>query len=273
MLRYLNAIAIILLLFVASCSAPKKVIYFNQDTPNDTTVAFQPLQSRPEVVIQSDDILAITVSSTLGISDKDPVGMFNNGGTQYSLTAMSNGVGGGAAGTNVSGYLVDREGNIDFPIVGKFHVAGLTLRQMKGNLSDKLKTYLTNPVVEARIINFKVTILGEVARVGPVIAPNQRMNIIEAISAAGDIPVTGRRDNVLIIRERDGKREFGRINMNSKNAFTSPYYFLEQNDIVYVEPARVRRQETNDFLRFYLPTITTFLSTALAVYGIVELTK
>jgi len=271
MLRYLNAIAIILLVFVASCSAPKKVIYFNEDKPNDTVIAFQPLQNRPEVIIQSDDILAINVSSLLGLTEKDPVSMFNNGGTQYSLTAMSSAVNSSSA--TASGFLVDKEGFIDFPVVGKMHVAGLTLRQMKEQLSDKLKAYLTNPVVETRIINFKVTLLGEVNKVGPVLAPNQRINIIEAISAAGDIPVTGRRDNVLIIREREGRREFGRINLNSKNAFTSPYYFLEQNDIVYVEPARVRRQETNDFLRFYLPTITTFLSTALAVYGIVQLTK
>lgn len=270
MTRYLNAIAILCILFMASCAAPKRVVYFKADTPNDSVVVFQPLQNRPDVIIQPDDILAINISSIMGISEKDPIGIFNNGGTQYNITASSTSLG---VQSTVSGYLVDKDGNIDFPVLGKIKVGGLGLRKVKDIMADKLKPYLKDPVVETRIINFKVTMIGEVNRVGQIIAPNQRINIIEAIAAAGDIPISGKRENILIIREHDGVREFGHLNLNSKNVFTSPYYYLQQNDIVYVEPSRVRRQESNDFLRFYLPTITTLLSTALAVYGIVQLTK
>ena len=91
-------------------------------------------------------------------------------------------------------------------------------------------------------------------------AANQKISILDAIAAAGDIPITGRKDNVLIIRETEGKREYARLNLNSRTLFSSPYYYLKQNDIIYVEPARIRRQENNDFLKFYLPTIRTILS-------------
>jgi polysaccharide biosynthesis/export protein len=272
MTRYLNAIAILCVILMASCSAPKKVVYFKADTPNDSIITYQPLQNRPDVVIQPDDILSINVSSVTGITEKDPLGIFNSGGTEYNIVASSTSTG-GASQTAVKGFLVDKDGNIDFPVIGKININGMPLRKVKELMAQKLQPYLKDPVVEVRIINFKVTLLGEVSRVGQVVAPNQRMTIIEAIAAAGDIPITGKRENVLIVREHNGIREFGHINLNSKNVFTSQYYYLQQNDIVYVEPSRVRRQESNDFLRFYLPTITTFLSTALAVYGIVQLTK
>ena len=96
---------------------------------------------------------------------------------------------------------------------------------------------------------------------------------MDAIALAGDMPISGRMDNVLIVRETEGRREYARLNLNSRNVFSSPYYYLKQNDIIYVEPARVRRQESNDFLRFYLPTFTTMLSTAIAIYGVTQIVK
>jgi polysaccharide export outer membrane protein len=196
--------------------------------------------------------------------------VFNNGGMAGAVAAQS--------GSNVQqgpqkGYLVGPDGSIDFPAVGKISIAGLSIEQAKGVLAKKLSDYINEPVVEVRIINYKVNMMGEVNRVGPVLAPNHKINILEAISAAGDIPLTGRKDNVLIIRERNGKQEFGRVNLNSRTVFTSPYYYLQQNDIVYVEPNRIKRQETNEFLRFYLPTIATVLTSILSVYGIVQLTQ
>jgi len=272
MTRIYNAIALFCLLVAASCSSPKKTIYFNESTKSDTTVMIQTILPHPEIVIQPDDILAINVSSIQAYSEKDPVAIFNGGGTQYNITPMAGGVG-NAGGTNVNGFLVDKDGFIDFPVIGKLKVSGLTIRQIKDMMIQKLTAYLKDPVVEARIINFKITMLGEIGRVGPVIAQTPRMNILDAISSAGDIPVTGRKDNVLIIRENGGVRSFAHVNLNSKDLFTSPFFYLQQNDIIYVEPSRIRRQESNQFLRFYLPTISNLLSTALAVYGIVQLTK
>jgi polysaccharide export outer membrane protein len=273
MTRIYNAIVLLCLLVAASCSSPKKTIYFNESSKSDTTVVIQTIQPHPEIIIQPDDILAINVSSIQAYSEKDPVSIFNGGGTQYNITPTASGTGGNSGSANVNGFLVDKEGNIDFPVLGRVKVAGLTIRQIKDLMIQKLTAYLKDPVVEARIINFKITMLGEVGRVGPVLAQTPRMNILDAISAAGDIPITGRKDNVLIIRENGSVRSFAHVNLNSKDLFTSPFFYLQQNDIVYVEPSRIRRQESNQFLRFYLPTISNLLSTALAVYGIVQLTK
>src|SRR5690606_36050778 len=160
-----------------------------------------------------------------------------------------------------------------YPVIGKVKVSGLTLRQVKELLSTRLKELVKDPIVEARMINYRITVVGEVSQPGSIIAPNHKISVIDALALAGDVPVTGRKDNVLIIRETEGRREFARLNLNSRNVFSSPYYYLKQNDIVYVEPSRIRRQESNEFLRFYLPTITTLMSTALAIYGIVLISK
>ncbi len=265
---YRSFLGITLLLFFASCSSPKRAIYFNSDKKGDTTTKVSSLTPRPDLIINEDDILAINISSVDAFTQKDPVAIFNEGGVPYAISAQ-----GSTGGQSVKGYLVGPDGNIDFPVVGRIKLAGLTPTQAKDMLSSKLKDYIKSPVVEVRIINYKINMLGEVARVGPVLAPNHKMNILEAIAAAGDIPLTGRKDNVLIIREKNGKQEFGHINLNSKDVFTSPYYYLQQNDIVYVEPNRIKRQETNEFLRFYLPTFATILTSILSVYGIVQLTK
>ena len=238
----------------------------------DSLVQQQSLEKRMEITIQSDDILAINVtsiSSNLLNKTADPVTMYNNGGTQFTLVATS---GGGQAGQN-SGYLVDGNGFIDYPVVGKIKVAGLTIRQAKETIQSQIKDYLKDPVVEVRILNYKITVLGDVNRPGTVVAPNHKINLVEALAAAGDVLITGRKDHIMVIREQEGRREFAYLNLNSRNVFSSPYYYLRQNDIVYVEPSRVRRQENNEFFRFYLPAISSVLSTALAVYGIVQLSN
>jgi polysaccharide export outer membrane protein len=253
-------------LLVASCSSPKKTLYFNTNEPNDTTkIAVQSLP-RPEVLISSDDIVAINISSVDAFTLKDPVAIFNEGGIPYNISPQA-----GTQGSTVKGYLVDPEGFVDFPVVGKIKLAGLTPTQAKEKMGKILVEHIKSPVVEVRVLNYKINMLGEIARVGPVLAPNHKINILEAIAAAGDIPITGRKDNVTIIREINGKQEFGTINLNSKNLFTSPYYYLQKNDIVYVEPNRLKRQQTNEFLLFYLPTISALIASVLSVYGIVQL--
>ena len=265
---HITAILICIVFFV-SCKAPQKTIYFSENSPMDPSVQVQKMDRLKETIVQRDDILAINTTTISSIIEKNPVNIFNEGGTPYTVTATI----GGAPAAAANGYLVDADGYIDFPVLGKLKVGGLTLRQIKDIMEDKLKDYIKDPVVEARIINYKVTVIGEVNHPGSVVAPNQKISVIDALAAAGDIPITGRRDNILIIRETEGNREFARLNLNSKNIFTSPYYYLKQNDIVYVEPARIRRQQNNDFLQFYMPTITTFISTILAIYGIIIITK
>ncbi len=271
MRRILTGLAAAIVLFTASCAGPQKSIYFRELTPNDPSVFTQKIDPFKEAIIQPDDILAINVTSPSSIvEDKGntTVSIFNGGGTPYSTNAT---LGGGS--TNSNGFLVDPSGHIDYPFLGKIKLGGLTIRQAKEALAKQLKTIVKEPVVEIRIVNYRITVLGEVGHPGTIMAPNHKISIIDAIAAAGDIPITGRKDNVTVIRETEGTREFAHLNLNSRDVFTSPYFYLKQNDIVYVEPARIRRQEGNDFFRFYLPTITTLMSTILAVYGIIQLTS
>lgn len=256
-----------ILLLTASCSSPKKTIYFHTNVKADTSKEIVDILPRPSLIISPDDIVAINISSVDAFTQKDPVSLFNEGGVPYNISAQGSGVG------QVKGYLVDNEGNIDFPVIGKIMLGGTTPSEAKYIIARRLDSFIKSPVVEVRLLNYKVNMMGEVGRVGPVLAPNHKLNILEAIAASGDIPLTGRKDRVLIIREKNGKQEFGRINLNSKTMFTSPYYYLQKNDIVYVEPNRLKRQQTNEFLLFYLPTISTLIGSVLSIYGIVQLTK
>ena len=273
MSRILLALSLCVALLASSCTGPKKSIYFKDSTPQNPTVLTQRMDPVKEAIVQPDDILAINVSTISSILEPtSPTSLFNDGGTAYNITSSA-GPGGGSSVAGGKGYLVDPSGLIDFPVIGKTKVGGLTIRQVKEALALKLKNYVKEPVVEVRIINYRITVLGEVGHPGTIIASSHKMSIIDAIAAAGDIPITGRKDNIIVIRENEGVREFATLNLNSREVFSSPYFYLKQNDIVYVEPARVRRQEGNDFLRFYLPTITTLMSTVLAIYGIVQLSN
>lgn len=270
-----NLVAMAIVLLATSCAAPQKTIYFQENTPLDPHVQVENIERRKEITILPDDILAINVSSISSITAvagaTDPVMIFNEGGTVYGVTG-SIGAAGGAGGAS-KGYLVDASGFIDYPVLGKVKVSGMTLRQVKDMLAKRLEDFVKEPVVEARILNYRITVLGEVGTPGSIVASNHKLSVVDAIALAGDMPITGRKDNVLVIRETEGRREYARLNLNSRNVFSSPYYYLKQNDIIYVEPARIRRQESNDFLRFYLPTFTTLLSTAIAIYGVTQIVK
>ena len=264
-------IALIGSIFLFSCAAPQRTVYFRTNDAVDSSVQVVAGSKEFESVIQSDDILAINITSISSVYDKDPVMIFKEGGTPYNVTAGA-GSGGSSSAQN-AGYLVDKQGFIDFPVLGKINVQGQTIRDAKSTIASKLKAYIKEPVVEVRIINYKVVVLGEVGHPGTIIAPNHKINIIEAIAAAGDIPITGKKDNVLIVRENGPNREFARLNLNSRDIFQSPYYYLKQNDIIYVEASKVRRQESSTFLRIYLPVISTIVSTALAVYAVILASK
>lgn len=262
-----------------SCSGPQKAIYFKDANPNDPKVITQHIDKFKEAIVQPDDILSIHLSSISSIAEQGTHGagiitaVFNDGGSVYaSSSSGGSGGSGGASSGGGKGYLVDPMGYIDYPVVGKIKVAGSTIRQLKDYMAQILKNYVKEPVVEVNIINYHITVLGEVGRAGTITAANHKISILDAIAAAGDIPISGRKDNVLVIRETEGVREFARLNLNSRQVFSSPYFYLKQNDVVYVEPGKQRKQEGNNFFRFYLPAISSIMSTLLALYGIVQLT-
>lgn len=264
----LQGLSLFLLLFLGACSGARKTVYFRENTAPSAATTTIDLQQQSEAVIQPGDILAINVASTSLYEKGLTSQVFLDGGLAYSASGSAI----GAASSTASGkntYLVDSNGTIDYPRLGRLKVSGLSTSEAKNLLAEKLKDYLFQPTLEVRILNYRITMLGELGTQGPIYASNHKMTIIDAISAAGGIPITGRKDNVLVIRESGNKREFGRIDLNSRNVFNSPFYYLKQNDIVYVEPSRIRKQEANEFYRFYLPIFTSVLTTVISVYTLV----
>ena len=266
----LYTLFIFYIIFIVSCSNTKRVVFFAEDARRDSIVYSQDIAQHGDAIIYPDDILAINVASTTFANEMKPSQVFLDGGLSFNSSATI-GPGSGAGGTSgKNSYLVDSAGFIDYPIIGKIHMGGLSIRDAKDLLLRNLVDYLKQPVVEVRIVNYRITMLGEIGTQGPIIVPNHKITIIDAIAAAGGIPLTGRKDNILIIREAGGRREFGHINLNNRSVFNSPYYYLRQNDIVYVEPSHIRRQEANEFLRLYLPLISGLLSSALAIFAIIQ---
>ena len=235
---------IAIVLSVTSCTSTKKVAYF-QDIPDSLTnkSVAQAIYKTPTV--QVDDILQITVQ-TLDPGATAVINQPNNASWPLagaastsggSATGGSSAAGGGAnAGSAVSGFLVDNAGNIELPLVGKIQVKDKTIEEVRDLVREKAATYFKDPIVNVRLANFKITVLGEVNRPSTYIMPTEKVTLLDALGMAGDMTIYGRRENVMVIRDKDGKKEFARFNLNNSNLFTSPYYYLQQGDVVYVEP-------------------------------------
>lgn len=218
-----------------SCVNTKKATYFNNLSDAELSVTLQKL----EPLIQANDLLSITVSSL----NPEASQIFNTPNT----SASSNNVVSANGITPAIGYLVGVDGNIAFPILGTLKAAGLTKLQLMESIvrGIKKKDLLLDPIVTIRYLNFRVSVLGEVAHPTVVIAPAERISMLEAIAQAGDLTLYARRDNVLLLREREGKRIVKHINLNDQELLNSPYYYLEPNDIVYVAPNTARVASTS----------------------------
>jgi polysaccharide export outer membrane protein len=139
-----------------------------------------------------------------------------------------------------TGYLIDAAGEIAFPIIGKLKMAGLSRLAATEMIKEKLKPYINNPIVNIRVLNYKVTVLGDVKNPGTFTIPNERITLLEALGLAGDMLITGKRENVLVIREVEGKKTEMRIDLTSRQLYSSPAYYLHQNDVIYVEPNKTK---------------------------------
>lgn len=169
----------------------------------------------------------------------------------------------GTPATTQRGYPVDRLGNIDMPVLGTVPVAGKTLEELKQDLLARLESYLVDPIVQVRFLNLKVTVLGEVNRPGPVVIGGENLTLLEALGMAGDVNNYANRERVLIIREQSGQREYGYVNLHDRNLFASPYFYLRQNDVIYVEPLKARIASVSDPVTKALPWVglgTTILN-------------
>lgn len=252
------ALFIYLINFLQACHPEKRLgslVYFNQQ--GDTALAKTVQNYEP--LIQPGDRLSIIVNA-LDASSAAPYNL----GSSASFSTSAPSLGSQPSASANGGYIVEADGSIHFPQLGKIQVAGMQRKQLIDTLTQRLVKYLTDPIVTAQFLNFKITVLGEVTRPGTLNIPDGKVTLIEAIGLAGDLPITARRDNITVIREKNGQREFGRVNMLSKNVFTSPYFVLKQNDVVYVELTKEKVTAT-DLATSALRTNISLAATALTV--------
>jgi polysaccharide export outer membrane protein len=215
---------------MSSCLNYKKVPYFTDLPASDTIASINNPYESP--VIQKNDMISITVGSIS--PEANAIFGFNAGsaGGQSSYSTGSN-------------YMVDMEGVIEMPLLNKVKVEGLTTKQVKELVQQKLTSFLKEPIVEVRITNFRIVVLGAVGTPGMISSSNERLTLMDAISMAGDLQLDAKRNNVLLIREENGVRKQIRFNLNSSDVLNSPYYYLRSNDIVYVQPGRFGTREIN----------------------------
>ncbi|MFP4846813.1 polysaccharide biosynthesis/export family protein [Winogradskyella sp. PE311] len=248
-------IPILAILMLMSCGSRKNLVYF-QDEPLDGGV----LMSEPkQIIYKPDDLLTINVSAL----DPDTVKPFN-----LPVVANNSGSVTSAQGAvQVQTYLVDYNGNINFPVLGKLKVSGLNRTELTAFLVERISEYASNPIVNVRLANFTITILGEVSNRGTFTIEDERITLLEALGLAGDLTIFGKRKNVLLIREIDGKKKFAKVDLTTVNAVNSPVYYLQQNDVIYVEPnnARIRSSTYNQNNGVLISAIGT-LTTIIAVF-------
>lgn len=201
-----------------SCASKKDVVYFQNAGEFETLVDSNSFTPKFKV----DDLVSIHVS-TLDAEASTPFNLFRGASE------------GGIRPEQVD-YLIDKDGEIDFPVIGKIKIAGLSPEELRVMLREKLADYLKDPIINIRLRNFTVTVLGEVKRPGTYPVNGERITIFEALGLAGDLTIKGMRNNVLVIRDFDGTKVYNRIDLRSKKAMDSPVYYLTQNDVVYVEP-------------------------------------
>jgi len=237
-----------LVLLFASCSSPKKIVYFN----NVKDASFNTTGENKPIIIKPNDILSITVSS-LNAEASAPFNLQNSNVGRATTVNGSN--------TEAGGYLVNPDGTLEMPILGTIQAAGFTKEQLRDNITNMIlsKKLLVDPIVDIRYLNYEVTVLGEVAHTTVIPVPNEKISLLKALGLAGDLTIYGKRDNVLLIREEDGKKITRHIDLNSPDFFNSSYYYLQPNDVVYVQPNRTKIATAGRSQQF-LPILFSALS-------------
>jgi polysaccharide export outer membrane protein len=248
-------VSILVLILSTSCASRKDLVYFQDELVEDNQMASEPKQ----LIYKTDDILTINVSAL----DPDTVKPFNlpvvSNNSNNLIAAQGN--------IQIQTYLVDYNGNIEFPVLGTIKVAGMTRTELTKLLTERISTMAKDPIVNVRLANFTVTIIGEVSRPGTFTIQDERITLLEALGLANDLTIFGSRKNVMLIREVDGVKKFSKIDLTSINAINSPAYYLQQNDVIYVEPnnARIRQSTYNQNNSVLISAIGT-LTTILAVF-------
>lgn len=224
-----------------SCNVPRSAYFM--DIPD--TVSKKSLQTVPGAapIVNPDDVLNITIQTL------DPTAnqVLNQGNLAINSGAIT-GSGQNLSQAAVAGYLVDRAGYVHLPYIGDVQVKGLSTVQVRDLITQKMSIYFKDPAVNVRFANFKITVLGEVRNPTSFLIPNETPTLVDALGLAGDITIYGRRDNIMLIRSNEnGEKDIVRINLDSSNAVTSPYFYLRPNDVIYVEPTADRIQSVSAY--------------------------
>lgn len=259
-MKYFNTVFFFLIIILFSnCTSQKKLSYFNKVNEGAADSINSKSDFGHEAKIKSGDVLVITVTG----SDPNAVAVFNLPVIAYSTPGSENFYG----VQTQQPYTVDVDGTINFPVLGKLKLQGLSRSEAVNLISGKLTEYVQNPIVNVKFLNFNVTVLGEVLRPGQYPISNERTTILDALGMAGDMTPYGRRENVLVTREHNGKLQFARLNLNEADVFTSPYYYIQQNDVIYVEPNSVRSISSQN-IPLFLSSVSTLATLITLTYSI-----
>jgi polysaccharide export outer membrane protein len=266
MYKILKQVGVLMLLAVmaSSCVTKRSLTYLREITPDSADSINKSFVPSAEITIKPADALTIFVSAL----DQEAVAPYNlptvsfndPNSTQVKTTPM------------LLTYRVDEDGNIEMPVLGKLHVAGLVRAEAEELIKASLEKQVMKPMVQVNVVSAKVSVLGEVARPGTVNISNGRLTVLEALAAVGDMTPYGRRDNLLISREVNGKMEFARLNLTKDDLLTSPYYYLQQNDVIYVSPNGVRAINSAN-VSLWLSTVSTLASAATVIVTIVNVSR
>ena len=253
-MNFRSKITILLGLWIcASCRSNKDVVYLQDIDVSEKIKA----ECEYKTVVHIDDLLSIIVSC----DDLEAAVPFNT--PMIGLGREVNSSGQQAA----YGYLVDKDGCIDFPVIGRIKVDGISRNELAELLKERLSRYLKNPIVTVQFLNFKVTVLGEVKNPGSYRVYSERVSILDALGMAGDLQINAKRKNVLVMRENGDNKEFARLDLTQSGFIHSPYFYLQQNDVVYVEPTRGRVLGGN--ASAFLPYILSGISTLVTVIALI----
>ncbi|WP_406824418.1 polysaccharide biosynthesis/export family protein [Pedobacter sp. KACC 23697] len=237
LIKGLSLVAILFTITLSpSCVSNKKIAYF-QDIQSVNKASLENTAEFTEPIIQPDDILTINIFTL----NPQSGAIINQAANAPSLGGNTN----TSLSTQNGGFLVDKNGEIELSLIGKLKVSGLTTYQARELIRNKASDVYREPNVQLRFANFKISVLGEVSAPSAYTLPNEKVSILDALSLAGDLTIYGRRDNVLIVRDNNGKKEFARLDLNSTSLFSSPFYYLRQNDVVYVEPNKRKVSASN----------------------------
>ncbi|MDP5042303.1 MAG: polysaccharide biosynthesis/export family protein [Crocinitomicaceae bacterium] len=253
-----------LLSTLQSCKLREKMVYLQEKpTADSTQKANANFATAYAPVLRTDDLLQIQV----GGQDQEALASF-----QFYVNQSDNQAGAPMMAQVLANmtYLIDPNGNINFPVLGFVEVAGLTRLEATIKLQNLLSEYVDSPVVNIQIRNFKVTVLGQVQRPGTYTMPSDRVTVLEAIGMAGDLQLTGVRNNVLVVREAKGQRQELRLDLTDKSIYSSPAYYLLQNDVVYVEPNKGARFQGQN-VQIFTQVVTPVLSLMLSIYTLFAL--